>query len=122
MVLHTDYHPNWKTFLIDYIQHNKTRYRSLDLLPVFAWMDLDGLRALFPDADTIGARPTFHYRLPNCRINDPRWRIAHEWHYWGVVEILAHEEVERQKMLQAFQVSADALHTQREAFLRGYGA
>jgi len=108
-VLDVNYDSTWNTFLKDYITHNPTRYRSLDLLPALAWVDKDGLRALFSDADTIGARPTFHYRLPNCRLNDPLWRITQEWHYWVLVEMLANDDEKRKKMLQAFQISKGAL-------------
>ncbi|MDZ7681994.1 MAG: amidoligase family protein [Fodinibius sp.] len=34
-------------------------------------------------------RPTFHYRLPNSRINNPNWRFEEEWNHWLAVEKLA---------------------------------
>ena len=40
----------------------------------------------------MSARPTFHYRLPNCRVDEPDWRIAHEWNAWVTVEALAADE------------------------------
>jgi hypothetical protein len=41
------------------------------------------------DDPKIKARPTFHYRLPNCHIEDPDWSLAGEWNTWCVVERLA---------------------------------
>ena len=34
-------------------------------------------------------RPAYHYRLPNCRIDEPGWSIAAEWGRWVLVERLA---------------------------------
>jgi hypothetical protein len=39
----------------------------------------------------VKARPAFHYRLPNCEIDDPDWRIARDWNYWIEVEKLAND-------------------------------
>jgi hypothetical protein len=34
-------------------------------------------------------RPAFHYRLPNCMIDEPEWTVAREWNTWVAVERLA---------------------------------
>lgn len=73
---------------VDYLAHNATRNRALDLLPLLATLDEDRVRAAVPDL-RIQARPAFHYRLPDCRIEDPDWSLAHPWNLWMTVENLA---------------------------------
>jgi hypothetical protein len=43
-------------------------------------------------------RPAFHYRLPNCRVDDPSWRVAREWNYWIAIEELAADRKRREAM------------------------
>ncbi|MDN7124781.1 amidoligase family protein [Pseudidiomarina sp. 1APP75-32.1] len=75
--------------LIDhYIDANPTRNRALDMLPLFSHLDDERVRAQIED-DKINARPTLHYRLPNCRIDDADWTLAREWNLWCNVERLA---------------------------------
>jgi hypothetical protein len=40
----------------------------------------------------IKARPTLHYRLPNCQIDEPGWGIHHAWSDWLQVEHLAADQ------------------------------
>lgn len=72
----------------DYIDANPTRNRALDMLPLFRHLDEDRVMAQLDD-DKINARPTLHYRLPNCRIDDSNWSLAREWNFWCKVEQLA---------------------------------
>lgn len=72
----------------DYLAHNATRNRALDLLPLLADLDEDRVRRAVDDP-RIKARPTFHYRLPNCHIERPGWSLAGPWNTWCVVEDLA---------------------------------
>jgi len=72
----------------DYLEHNATRNRALDLLPLLAEVDGQRVRGMVHDPK-IKARPTFHYRLPNCHIEHPDWSLAAEWNTWCVVERLA---------------------------------
>ncbi|MFT6556466.1 amidoligase family protein [Sneathiella sp.] len=92
LVLQDDYDPSLDQFIEDYLAHNPTRNRALDLLPLFAHLKpsmLDGLDE--GQRKLVKARPTFHYRLPNCEIDDPDWRIARDWNYWIEVEKLAND-------------------------------
>lgn len=41
------------------------------------------------DPHLVKARPAYHYRLPNCLIDEPDWRLAREWNTWVAVERLA---------------------------------
>jgi hypothetical protein len=72
----------------DYLEHNASRNRALDLLPMLAEIDSDRVREAVNDPK-IKARPTFHYRLPNCHIERPDWSLAGAWNTWCVVERLA---------------------------------
>lgn len=72
----------------DYLEHNPTRNRALDMLPLFAHLDEARVRAKIDD-DRIKARPTLHYRVPNCQIDEPQWALVHAWRDWLQVEALA---------------------------------
>jgi hypothetical protein len=96
-VLNPSYAPNMSELIDDYITFNPTRNRSLDMLPLFAFIDEKRVRKALPD-EKIKARPTFHYRLSNCLIGDKNWSVAHEWNRWIWVENLANDE----KLLQSF--------------------
>lgn len=89
LALDPAYAPSLAEMAADYVTHNPTRNRPLDLLPVFA--DRLGIEALegLPEDEPLSPRPTFHYRLPNCRIDEPDWTVAAEWNRWTEVERLA---------------------------------
>jgi hypothetical protein len=73
-------------FFDAYLAHNPTRNRGLDLLPIIG--HLAPQRAL---PGNVSARPAWHYRLPDCRIDEAGWTIAREWRRWVAVERLAAE-------------------------------
>lgn len=75
----------------DYLEHNPTRNRALDVLPLFKFLDEDKVQAKIGD-DRVNARPTFHYRLPNCEIDQSTWSLAQSWNIWCVVESLANRQ------------------------------
>lgn len=75
------------TFTDRYLQHNPTRNRALDLLPVLA--HAAGAERVGDTVPGVSARPAYHYRLPDCRLSDPDWRISHAWNTWVAVERLA---------------------------------
>ena len=75
----------------DYLEHNASRNRALDLLPMLAEIDSDRVREAVDDPK-IKARPAFHYRLPNCHIERPDWSLTGAWNTWCVVERLADRE------------------------------
>lgn len=88
LVIAADYQPTMSQFIDDYIEHNPTRNRSLDLLPLLTWIDEKRVRAILTDS-LIKKRPTFHYRMPNCDIDNPEWNLNHAWKSWMMVERLA---------------------------------
>ncbi|TVP82508.1 MAG: alpha-L-fucosidase [Puniceicoccaceae bacterium] len=88
-ILNPDYHPNLPTLIDDYLDLNATRNRPLDMLPIFAYLAPEQIKARLPK-EKISARPTLHYRLPNCQINETNWSITAEWNHWvRLVEPLA---------------------------------
>lgn len=89
----------------DYLQHNPTRNRALDMLPLFAYLDETRVRSHVDDPK-IKARPTFHYRLPNCSIDDPNWSLAHSWNLWCEVERLANDEASLDTLGKEFHALA----------------
>lgn len=84
------YKPAMSEFIDDYIQYNPTRNRSLDMLPILAFIDKKRVVSKLP-AEKIKPRPAFHYRLSNSKIGDSSWRVAHEWNRWILVEKLAND-------------------------------
>lgn len=70
-----------------YLAHNPTRNRGLDMLPIFALLSPDAVEQAM--TDLVSARPTFHFRLPDCRIDEADWSLAREWHRWIMVERVA---------------------------------
>lgn len=90
------------TLIDEYLSFNATRNRALDMLPLFSMVDEDKVMNAVNDGK-IKARPTFHYRLPNCQIEHPGWQLSEEWNLWWVIEALASDQ--------------DALAYWRNAFL-----
>ncbi len=87
-VLSPDYWPDLPELTTDYLAANPTRDRALDLLPLLTHFDDERVRSALPH-EKIGARPAFHYRLPQVHLSDPRWSIMPDWHRWCAVERLA---------------------------------
>jgi len=101
LVTQTTYTPNLSTLIDDYIKHNPTRNRDLDMLCVFKWLDKDRVENAIPDM-LVKARPTFHYRLPDFRISDPDWSVQSEWAHWQQVEALAHNAERLERLCKDF--------------------
>lgn len=78
------------TLIDDYLLYNTTRNRALDMLPLFSYLNAKKVKAKVTD-ERIKARPTFHYRLPNCQIDEPNWSILQPWNLWVSVEKLAYD-------------------------------
>ena len=89
LVLDPAYAPDRGRLMDDYLTHNPTRNRPLDMLPLFS--DIDKVRVFSHpiERDLVKSRPTFHYRLPNSQVDDPAWTIASDWNKWIEVERLA---------------------------------
>lgn len=83
----------------DYLLYNPTRNRGMDLLPLFKQIDEARVLAAVSD-ERVNARPTFHYRLPNCEIENPGWSLTNSWNIWCVVEHLAADPVTLKSMCE----------------------
>lgn len=88
-VLQPGYDPSLAELIDDYLEHNPTRNRPLDMLPLFAELDWDRVMSAPVEHELIKPRPAFHYRLPNSEIDDPDWTIARPFNGWAEVEHLA---------------------------------
>ena len=107
-VLDPDYQPDLHTFMLDYVRANPTRNRTLDLLPLFAWLDEPFVRTHVEDPRVKG-RPTFHYRLPNCDIDNPQWHLLNPWSEWLQVERLVNHPEQLKSMCIAYREQLDSL-------------
>jgi hypothetical protein len=90
LVSDPDYAPDLDQLITNYVHHNPTRNRELDMLPAFAHLRGEKLKALIDDPH-IKPRPTFHYRLPNADLGDDTAPVTREWNRWLAVERLAAE-------------------------------
>ena len=86
-ILTESYRPDLDVFIKDYHLYNPDRNRPLDLYPVLAMLDENVSR--LKGIGNVSKRPTFHFRMPDCRIDQENWTIATEWNYWYFVEYLA---------------------------------
>lgn len=102
--LDPSYQPSLDALIDDYLEHSPTRNRVLDLLPLFVHLrehclegrDIEG-------ADLVKPRPTFHYRLPNCELDEPGWSPARAWSNWLEVERLAVDDGRRRRMAEEYR-------------------
>lgn len=93
--------PGIDTVCSDYLEYNATRNRALDMLPLLAEIDEERTRSAVGDPK-IKARPAFHYRLPNCSIEQTDWSLAQSWNNWCVIEQLAHRSDDLTELGAAF--------------------
>lgn len=70
-----------------YAQEAPSRNHGLDMLPLFAHLDADRIAPALTEATT--PRPAYHFRLPDCRIDEPGWSLDSEWRRWRTVERVA---------------------------------
>ncbi|NVK41899.1 MAG: amidoligase family protein [Oceanospirillaceae bacterium] len=85
-----------------YLETTSSRNYGLDMLPIFAWMDQDRVTKAIGD-DAVSARPAFHFRLPDCRIDEPGWSLRHEWARWRLVEQVAADEGLLARLMREWQ-------------------
>jgi hypothetical protein len=102
-LLEPDYAPTLGALMDDYLRYNPTRNRSLDMLPLFAYLDEERVWRVVDDP-RIKPRPTFHYRLPNCDIDNPAWNIDKPLALWLQVEALAADPVRLRHACAAYRL------------------
>ena len=100
-VINPAYRPNLPTLISDYLRDNPTRNRALDMLPLFKHLDPHRVAAHTGDK-LIKSRPTLHYRLPDCRIDEPGWGMHLAWNDWLEVEYLAADPTRLEACCRAY--------------------
>ena len=85
--------------------HLNGRNYGLDLLPILHAFDPERFVTMF-GAEASGARPAFHFRLPDCRIDEADWSITDEWDRWWLVEALAADTARFNALYQAWRDGA----------------
>ena len=98
--------PTQAALIDEYLLHNPTRNRDLDMLPLFMHLDPARVRAVVSDP-LLKSRPTFHYRLPDSRLGDAGWKVTDEWRYWLVVERVAAEPALLRELCDAYLALLD---------------
>jgi hypothetical protein len=106
-VLAPTYRPTWEEFVDDYVTDSPTRNRPLDVLPLIAHIGADNLEQRVEDWELVGARPTFHYRLPNCELAQPGWTPAVDWNRWVAVEAVAEDKALLRELSKAYLETTD---------------
>jgi len=104
LILEKNYAPSLKQLIGDYLDHNPTRNRMLDMLPMFAFLDEERVVEAV-SGQKLHKRPTLHYRLPNCDIDSPDWGIWRSWNDWQHVESLASDESRLRAVCEAYRRS-----------------
>ena len=104
LLISDDYAPDMAQLMKDYLHHNPTRNKALDLLPLFAHIDEELLAEYVEDA-RIKSRPTLHYRLPDCDIDNPQWHFSTVWNDWVVLEQLVANAPDLADLISAFRDS-----------------
>lgn len=102
MLMAEDYAPDQASLMKDYLNFNPTRNKALDLLPLFAHLDSELLQD-YVDDPRIKSRPTLHYRLPDCDIDNPRWHFSTVWNDWVVLERIANHPEHLKELRELFR-------------------
>ena len=101
LVVDWNYQPDQDQLIDDYLKYNPTRNRSLDMLPLFTFLDENKVRSKLKE-EKINKRPTLHFRMPNSDIDNPEWNLDSPWNLWLVIERLATNEVDLKERCEAY--------------------
>ncbi|MFD1343352.1 amidoligase family protein [Litorisediminicola beolgyonensis] len=100
-----------------YLKNAPSRNHGLDMLCILAEHDADRVRNTLGDA-LVSARPTYHYRLPDCRIDEPGWSLALEWNRWVRVEEMAEDAELIADLRAGWRAHSAALTTRRADWVK----
>lgn len=100
-ILNPEYKPSQSELIRDYFKFGNTRNRPLDLQPLFMHLDHELTSTHIHDTLT-NSRPTYHYRLPNCSLEDETWTLAAEWNRWVLVEKMADHQEDLKKFSRLY--------------------
>ncbi|MGY6412342.1 MAG: amidoligase family protein [Alkalilacustris sp.] len=101
-----------------YLALTPTRNRGLDLLPLLEHLEPAQVRAALPEGRAKGGRPTYHYRLPEARVDEPSWSVAYEWNRWVLVERVAARPALLEALAEEWRAHRSALLTIRPDWAR----
>lgn len=101
---------------VAYLRDNPTRNRGLDLMPLIEHLE-PGLIREITGEDPKSSRPTWHYRLPDSRIDVAGWTLAYEWNRWVTVERIARDDVLMGELAGRWRRYREALTTTRGDWL-----
>ncbi len=104
LLISDSYAPDMEQLMKDYLHHNPTRNKALDLLPLFSHIDKELLARYVVDA-RIKSRPTLHYRLPDCDIDNPLWHFSTVWNDWVILEQVVANTTDLKQLVKAFRES-----------------
>ena len=99
--LFTHRQPTIEQLIDDYLEHNASRNRGLDMLPMLTEIDEQRVRRMVDDP-RVKSRPTFHYRLPDCHIEQHDWSLRQPWQTWLTIEKLADRPTDLDQLAHAF--------------------
>lgn len=102
-----------------YLKHNPSRNRGLDMLPIFAKIAPHQVEAAV--SGKLSARPTFHFRLPDCLIDDADWSLADEWQRWLTVERVAQDAKVLARLGEAWEDDHGMITISRQSWARRCG-
>ncbi|MFC3616022.1 amidoligase family protein [Lutimaribacter marinistellae] len=71
-----------------YLNHVPSRNFGLDLLPILAGHEPHRIEDAV-HGEKVKPRPAFHFRLPDCRIDEPDWSVMEAYDQWSMVEAVA---------------------------------
>jgi len=105
LVLSNQYAPAESQFIKDYLEHNPTRNRALDMLPILCEIDSEQVIKAVNEEERklVKGRPAFHYRLPDCKFNVPGWSASSAWNLWVCIEKLAMDNTLREELMEEWQ-------------------
>ena len=107
LMLDNSYRADTGKLIDDYLQYNPTRNRALDMLPILSELDSERVMQGINDDERklVKGRPAFHYRLPDCKVNQAGWTAAGAWNRWVYVETLAADEALLAELIDAWRAS-----------------
>ncbi|WP_425092158.1 amidoligase family protein [Tropicimonas sp. S265A] len=78
--------------LAAYLAHAPSRDHGLDMLPLLATVDDARVTEAAKGLGSVKARPAYHFRLPDCRIDEADWSIDLAWNQWKLVDAVAQDK------------------------------
>ena len=104
IIMDRNYQPTIAELIKDYLKFNPTRNRALDMLPLFCEIDKALVFKHLKGVETklVKSRPTFHYRLPDCRLGHPHWSPALAWNQWVMIEKVANNRAILNQLIDEF--------------------